>query len=89
MMMMDGHTLFRDKIFLLQRMSKKEYDMIVDMKHDRWPEDNWGLTCVVGTMYTGQNMSAGVAGEIMSSVAVASYKIMGVRQFPKETAKNT
>ena len=46
---------------------------MVDMKEGCFPPENWGLTCVVGTMYTGTYISRGVTQEIIFASTVDNY----------------
>ena len=50
-----------------------EFNVMVDMKKGCFPPENWGLTCVVGTMYTGTYISRGVTQEIIFASTVDNY----------------
>lgn len=46
---------------------------MVDMKEGCFPAENWGLTLLTGTMYTGTHISRGVTQEIIFDSTVENY----------------
>lgn len=61
-----------------------EFHVMVDMKEGCFPAENWGLTCLAGTTYTGAYISRGVTQEIIYDATVASYAFKEVSGDDKE-----